>query len=457
MLESRVAATMGETSTLRQAGGDMDEELVEIGGKVLSLRDLVMLREAVNGSTHRAIGLLVGLSKRGVDHEFSNEQRRHSLYAKLGVQSPNEAIAWCIRHEREVERAIRLYEQSTADSSPIEYISLRDQLHVLNSLDFSHENVHETGANLHEEQRLSKYGSWLRSLLGDDVIALAASPSDLVPYSEWLVEAIFSLELQGQAQNAAMLALLGLPLLKKGRRKARPAIRDALRKTHTRVLFELSGAGWYFVLPNDMLRITENITKQMTEVAGNDPEARGLTLFNLGSGDYAAGLYAKAVPLLKQARNLLERPDDRLHAGRTLALSFAYLGHRYTREFQTLEKELTSDIRQGKFLRLETVCTVYEGLGRGRALLQLPKPFVYLEESQRAHQDIVAGNRSVPARALQRGRSWLDAAILTRQDSAFIEHVAKQVVELARQMGYLRYEDLVDRSLTDIHTKNQKK
>ena len=159
-------------------------------------------------------------------------------------------------------------------------------------------------------------------------------------------------------------------------------------------------------LPSKVLNAVKPIVNELQNIAKlcDDKDLLGLGYYFLADAHYFVQRYDKSRKLITEALKYVKDLDKQLILLRELALDWAYLGDED--EFKRVEafarKIIASDrFDSNSYLHLERACQMYEGLGRGRGLLHLPKALETLQEGWDMHVKIETRNEKAPVLAIQ--------------------------------------------------------
>lgn len=193
--------------------------------------------------------------------------------------------------------------------------------------------------------------------------------------------------------------------------------------------------------PGSLSMITTTIAEEIHEIAEalNDRELFGLVDYAWGMTGYILGEYDQALEAFDRALGKITEPDYQLLALRTMALSLAY--DQQQDEFLKVEQRAQRLLKLKQVENLSLICMVWEGLGRGRGLLELPGVAEGLEEGWRVYDRLAAGRPPLPLRYTQLARSGLEVMrVSPGLDRDMARQRGQRALDFAKRHGYRRYQ-----------------
>lgn len=169
----------------------------------------------------------------------------------------------------------------------------------------------------------------------------------------------------------------------------------------------------------------------------------------IGTVYYVLKDYAKAVTSLEKVVAQIEDPEEKCFCIRLLALSYAYLGKkeeflRIKKEMMFLENQLSSNER----------CELYEGLGRGLALIGYKKESEYFMRKSADTLRMIEKQKSSwrIARKLQLTRTQIEVGMVNG-DRAMMrdaEFVGTESVRISKMFGYNSFGEKIQNLLVRL-------
>jgi hypothetical protein len=264
--------------------------------------------------------------------------------------------------------------------------------------------------------------------------------------------------IEGQPRYSARSAARLSTSLQSIERLCSGASLKKLKILQARIIYE-HGMGIEEYLP--MQEIVDKITPlanmiRATAYDYDDRELFGFGKFLEGNAYYIASHHRKSITFLEDALASIEEDvDTKLLVLRTKAVASGYIGDE--RGFRNAEREARKLIEKGKFLHLETACSVIEGFGRARGILAVREPnnqkklrlfdeaLRILEEGDDYLPKMLANNEHVPARMIQLERSRFEVFCnQPSKDIQAITNIGEKGKTMAKQHGYVRLVQFFD-------------
>lgn len=223
--------------------------------------------------------------------------------------------------------------------------------------------------------------------------------------------------------------------------------RYKIKKTLSRIFVELNRTYAEIALPSEALKTLKASLKRQLNLAKEikDKQSLGFTYANLGDAYYVDKKYKQSAFYFSKASELVNDPYWKLESLRAKAISLAYL--KEEKEFKKTEKTIRKFINAGEFSDPITLCSTFEGIGRGKALLNSPEAHQVLAEGYQYCQKAVNKGKIIIFPQIQLARSNLFAARRLKINSQISTKFGEEALLLATTHGYTRHAQRIKHSL----------
>ena len=279
---------------------------------------------------------------------------------------------------------------------------------------------------------------------------------DLFPSNDFLnlvnteVKRIYRLRLAGGSYQAIEWLETARDLILKNFVKNRSFGGEKIYRILSRILVELNRNYADLTFPGKGLkRLYPQIRKQLRLAHQlKDKEALGFAYASFGDAYYVDKNYQLAARYFSQAARLIKDLNWKLESLRAQAISLAYLQEE--REFNRTERVTREVINKQKVSKSIIYCSIFEGLGRGKALLNSAQAHEVLAEGYQNYQWGINQGEIVVFPKIQLARSNLLAACKLKINSFLSIKLGEEALVLAKAHGYDRHAGRIERLLNRL-------
>jgi hypothetical protein len=243
------------------------------------------------------------------------------------------------------------------------------------------------------------------------------------------------------------------------------AAKHRLAQIRAKILFEKDWSIKEITAPDEIFTAIRPILLEQKElsVEYDDVETHALVCLSMGNTFYMMKEYDKSMKYIKEGLQHAQDVETLLMLYRTYALNAVYLNkknkrkeckeYEQSKEFKQAEAHILTLIEGGAATNLASISVTYEGLARAQSLLKCSNATSTLEKAFRAYDDALRGNtRQLPLWLVQLTRSKLEVLQHTEPptDKKLFEDIAQPALDIARDYGYQRWQELIKESLNKL-------
>lgn len=386
----------------------MKRHLDNEGEIILKPLEVNILKLVVGGKSNKEIANELYYSKNYIDNILSNCDDTRGIYFKIGVKNRAEATYWFVEHYDE-DGNVRMdfdvikpnLEEGSSEIKTFDVRSLPkllDNKEIINQVKaatFSATCMRNAG---YSKQAIKLINFWIK--VSEDRI-------------------------KGELDSTKVVREINYELM--------------------RALVERM-ACYSKILDRD--KIVEPMLKDHTKglllaISLNDNKSRGVMHSEMAAAYYIAGEWEKAIELEYKALPFTENiPALRTEILRGLMLEYAHLDQ--PDDFLRIERMALKDINHGIFTTPMDISPIFDGSGRGRAILEKPNVENRLDAAEKESKKIFEQMKTKPLRSVQNFCSRLIAFKIYKEqglsiDVKYAAEIAYRGHCLAKYFGYGRH------------------